>query len=335
MKFLPKRFDEHGEIEETLEELSRVYLELTCQIAFDERLNSFSDEERLPNSRSTRLIKAAEDTNHSILPTDQGFQLWRFFETSDYRKLRESQEFMEKVAVELVAKKVKEQGEGNSLLDQYIKNPNLDVKDIHGMATDLLLAGVHTTSFTTAFALHYISNDQRVQVLLHQEALRVLPNIDDDITPAIMNSEIPYTRSVLKETFRLNPISIGIGRIANRDLILGGYHVPKDVSFFSNFYDKRLIFNFSQTIIVTENLVACRLEKYFHDPLKFIPERWLKTSDNKQSNVHPYLVLPFGHGMRSCIARRFAEQNMLITLLRVSKIMKKIEQFLIFRMFSS
>jgi ecdysteroid 22-hydroxylase len=231
VEFLPKRFDENGEIKETLEELSRVYLELTCQIAFDERLNSFSEEERLPSSRSSRLIKAAEDTNHSILPTDQGFPFWKLFETREYKKLQKSQEFMEKVAVELVAKKINQPGDKNSLLDQYLKNPKLDVKDIHGMAADLLLAGVHTTSFTTAFALYYISNDQRVQDLLFDEALRVLPSINDDITPTVMNSEIPYTRAVLKETFRLNPISIGVGRISNNDMVLGGYHVPKDVSF--------------------------------------------------------------------------------------------------------
>lgn len=66
-------------------------------------------------------------------------------------------------------------------------------------------------------------------------------------------------------------------------------------------------------------MTSCRLEKYFKNPLKFIPERWLKNHSEKEVNVSPYLVLPFGHGMRSCIARRFAEQNMLITLLRVSR----------------
>lgn len=83
-------------------------------------------------------------------------------------------------------------------------------------------------------------------------------------------------------------------------------------------YEICLILNYfiSQTIIVTQNLISCRLEKYFADPLKFCPERWLKT--DSKSNINPFLVLPFGHGMRSCIARRFAEQNILIFLLRVS-----------------
>lgn len=231
VNFLPSSFDQNQEVDDFLEELSRIYLELTCLIAFDENLNSFTEEERKPGSRSSRLIKAAEDTNQSVLPLDQSLPLWKLFETSEYKKLREAQEFMEEVAVELVAKKVNNPGDGGSLLDQYLKNPNLDVRDIHGMAADLLLAGVHTTSFTTAFMLHYVSKDKRVQDCLFEEALRVLPNKNDDITQAVVNSEIPYTRAVLKETFRLNPISIGVGRIANNPLVLGGYQIPKNVKY--------------------------------------------------------------------------------------------------------
>ena len=60
-------------------------------------------------------------------------------------------------------------------------------------------------------------------------------------------------------------------------------------------------------------MIACRLAKNFESPDKFIPERWI----SRNSQIHPYLVLPFGHGMRACIARRLAEQNILVLLLRV------------------
>jgi ecdysteroid 22-hydroxylase len=230
IELLPKRFDNKNVIQEMLEEVSRLNLELTCLIAFDERLNSFSDAERNANSRSSKLMKAADDTNKMILPTDQGLQLWNLFETSDYRKLREAQEYMEQVSIELVNKK--KNGNGNSLLEQYFKNSNLDIKDLYGMAADLLLAGVHTSAYSTSFALYHISNDQRVQDLMFQEALRIMPKEDDIITPEMINSEIPYTRAVMKETLRLNPISIGVGRILNKDMVLGGFHVPKNVKCF-------------------------------------------------------------------------------------------------------
>jgi ecdysteroid 22-hydroxylase len=229
---LPQRFDDNNQIDDFIFELSKLNLELICLLTFDERLNSFSPEEYLEDSRSSRLLKAAEETNSYTMPTDQGFQLWRFFETSDYRKIRESQEYIEKVAIDLVEKKLQNfNAEGNSLLDQYLKDPNLEVKDLYGMASDMLLAGTHTSASTTSFLLNYVAHDERVQDLLHQEALRVLPNENDSLTTAVMNSEIPYTRAILKESFRLNPVSVGVGRITNREMVLSGYRVPKDVSF--------------------------------------------------------------------------------------------------------
>lgn len=65
---------------------------------------------------------------------------------------------------------------------------------------------------------------------MYEEALEVLPNADDMISATAVNSEMSYTRAVLKETLRMNPISVGIGRILNKDMVLGGYQVPKNVS---------------------------------------------------------------------------------------------------------
>lgn len=69
---------------------------------------------------------------------------------------------------------------------------------------------------------------------------------------------------------------------------------------------------------MSQNQVSCRLKYYFKKPLQFIPERWIK-GDPAYEKVHPYLVLPFGHGPRACIARRLAEQNLYILLARVTK----------------
>lgn len=171
----------------------------------------------------------------------------------------------------------------------------MDLSDIVGMAADLLMAGVDTTSFSSCFAIYHLAKNPEVQEKLYEEACRVLPDHDDSITTEILNSKVPYTRAVLKEALRINPISVGVGRILSADTVFSGYLVPKG------------------TIIVTQNMVACRLEKNFEDPFKFIPERWIE-----RRKVNPHLLLPFGHGMRSCIARRLAEQNMLVFLLRVS-----------------
>lgn len=186
---------------------------------------------------------SAETTNSSILPTDHGLRLWRYFETKSYKKLKKSQEYMETIAVDFVSQKLaffKDTSEGATespsslsrtcLVEQYLKNPNLDLCDVVGTAADLLLAGIDTTSYSTAFALYHISRHPAVQKKLYEESVKVLPERDSPLLAHHLNSGIPYARAVLKEVFRLNPISVGVGRVLSRDLVLGGYHIPKGVS---------------------------------------------------------------------------------------------------------
>lgn len=77
-----------------------------------------------------------------------------------------------------------------------------------------------------------------------------------------------------------------------------------------------MLSSFSQTTVVTQNQVVCKLEEFFPEPLSFKPERWLR-HQKEQNIISPYLALPFGHGPRACIARRLAEQNMQALILKV------------------
>lgn len=205
-------------------------------------MNSFAPEERHPRSRTSKLLRSTETTNSCILPTDQGLQLWRFFETPTYKKLRKAQNYMESIAIDLVSQKIAFFKEENnqqsstgslarsSLIEEYLKNPNLDLSDVVGMAADLLLAGVDTTSYTTSFVIYHIARHPEVQDKLFEESKIVMPNVNGSVTEEALRTGITYTRAVLKESFRLNPISVGFGRILNKELVLSGYHVPAGVS---------------------------------------------------------------------------------------------------------
>ena len=175
-------------------------------------------------------MHAAETTNSCILPTDQGLQLWRFIETPSFRKLRQAQTYMESVALQLLEQNVQGGTFRSSLIASYIQNPQLDRLDVVGTAADLLLAGIDTTSYASAFLLYHVARHPEVQQKLHLEAVKVLPNPEQSLKADALRTEITYTRAVLKESLRLNPISIGFGRVLNQDTVLSGYFVPKGVS---------------------------------------------------------------------------------------------------------
>ncbi|KAK6631282.1 hypothetical protein RUM44_005808 [Polyplax serrata] len=290
--------------EDFLPQLSRAFLEILGLIAFDIRLNSFTEAELQPSSTTSRLLDAALTINSCILKTDNGLGMWRFWDTPLYNNLKRGHAYMESVAVDLVNNKLrrmagKVENAEKSLLEMYLTTPEIDFKDVIGMSADMLLAGIDTITYSTSFALYHLATNKEKQTQMHNESLRLLADLRTPVTPEIL-ARAEYLKAVLKESFRLNPVSVGIGRILTEDAIFSGYNVPKG------------------TTVVTQNQVVCRLPEFFPDPLKFLPERWLKGFPEYQA-TNPHLVLPFGHGPRACIARRLAEQNMQILVLKLCR----------------
>lgn len=131
--------------------------------------------------------------------------------------------------------------------------------------------------------------------------------------------------------FRLNPVAFGTSRSLPVDVILAGYKVPSGVKVLrrswkmdwcvkmrSKFFLTTLNGIRLQTAIITQNQIAGNLPEYVDYPGKFLPERWLRGSPTGLKRPHPYLVLPFGAGPRSCLARRFAELEMNVFIALVS-----------------
>ncbi|XP_045764195.1 cytochrome P450 302a1, mitochondrial isoform X2 [Maniola jurtina] len=271
------------------------------KIAFNEDFQSFSPQEQDPKSRSSKVIAAAFGSNSGIMKLDNGI-MWRFFKTPLYRKLVKSQEYLEKICMDILLNRInfyeKENDDAEkSLLDAFIRLPNIDMKDLIGVMVDILMAAIDTTSYSTSFALYHMAQNQECQNLFFEEVSKLLPTEETEVTADLLSKAV-YVRSCLKESLRLNPVSIGVGRVLQNEMVLKGFMIPKG------------------TVIVAQNMVASRLPQYFKDPLRFKPERWIRDSENFE-NIHPFLSLPFGFGPRSCIARRLAEQNMCITLIRL------------------
>ncbi|XP_066900946.1 cytochrome P450 302a1, mitochondrial [Halyomorpha halys] len=292
--------------EDFLPLLSRLYLELMWMFIFGKRLGSFDEINISVDSVPSKLMKAAENITHKTMITDSTEKIWKIIKTPSYIKIEKNFEYIEKIVLNAlkVAKAendkcttISDENAKSCLVDKFFQTPEISSKDVNAMTADLVLGGVDTTAYTTAFLMYNLSRNKEVQAKLYAEAVKLLPSPNAKITSDILNSAV-YARAVLKESLRLNPVSIGISRFLQQDMVFSGYLVPKG------------------TLMVTQNLVACRNEENFKNALDFIPERWIRDSPAYQE-VSPYLVLPFSHGPRTCIARRLAEQNMLTLLLTI------------------
>ncbi|XP_029442612.1 25-hydroxyvitamin D-1 alpha hydroxylase, mitochondrial-like [Rhinatrema bivittatum] len=179
-------------------------------------------------------------------------------------------------------------------LTYYLAQEKLPMKSVYGNVTELLLAGVDTISSTLSWSLYELSRHPLIQTALYHEICEVVQG--EPIPSAAHVARMPLLKAVVKEVLRLYPVVPGNARvISDRDIRVGEYTIPK------------------KTLITLCHYATSRDERFFPNPNKFQPERWLR----KDESLHPYASIPFGFGKRSCIGRRIAELEVYLALARI------------------
>lgn len=169
--------------------------------------------------------------------------------------------------------------------DQW-RTRGLSMEEVLGNSILFMLVGYDTTSNALTFASYNLATNPECQEKLIEEIDTVLgkecPNYDNV-------QKLDYLDRVFCESLRLYPSAARTNRLAESDVVIENYTIPKgtDISFpiYSIHRDPR----------------------YWEDPEKFDPDRF--TPENKAKR-HPYAYLPFGHGPRSCIGMRLAQVEM-------------------------
>ncbi|KAI5623733.1 sterol 26-hydroxylase, mitochondrial [Silurus asotus] len=182
-------------------------------------------------------------------------------------------------------------------LSYLLSNTNMSKKDVYGSVTELLLAGVDTTSNTMMWALYQLSQYPKIQDTLYQEVNNIIKG--DKIPTAEDITNMPYLKAVIKETLRIYPVvSTNARLLSENDVIIGGHFFPKKTNFLLNHY------------------AISHDETVFPQPKVFKPERWLR--DGRERPV-PFGSIPFGFGVRGCVGKRIAELEMHLALARIIK----------------
>lgn len=74
-----------------------------------------------------------------------------------------------------------------------------------------------------------------------------------------------------------------------------------------------------QVQLVFPTIVTGNMEEHVTKAAEFLPERWLKSPGDSVYRIHPFASLPYGHGARMCLGRRFADLEIQILLAKASQ----------------
>ncbi|KPP57615.1 cytochrome P450, family 27, subfamily C, polypeptide 1-like, partial [Scleropages formosus] len=180
------------------------------------------------------------------------------------------------------------------LLTHMLVTREMSLEEIYANMTEMLLAGVDTTSFTLSWITYLLARHPEIQQQVYEEVVEKLGHEKIPVSEDI--AHMPLIRGVVKETLRLFPVLPGNGRVTQEDIVVGGYLIPKGTQLAMCHYSTSMD------------------EECFPAPNEFRPDRWIR-KDNAD-RVENFGSIPFGYGIRSCVGRRIAELEMHLAVTR-------------------
>jgi cytochrome P450 len=143
---------------------------------------------------------------------------------------------------------------------------SLEPAAVRDHVVTMFLAGFDTTAASLAWTLHLLSTHPPVAQRVHDD-------------PA-------FADKVVQESLRLFPPIVRMGRRALDDMVIGGRFVARG------------------SVVFVSPYVTQRDPRWFPDPDRFDPDRWLDPSFAPP----PFAYFPFGMGSRACIGEHLARR---------------------------
>lgn len=169
----------------------------------------------------------------------------------------------------------------------------IEDQDVAANAFFFLLAGYETTAITIANACCLMAIHPEEQEKLFEEINEVCSGPEDVTYEQVQ--KLKRMEAFLLETLRMFPPVISlVSRVGNADVQVGGFHIPKG------------------TQVQASVLEVHMNPKYWPDPERFNPDRFVDTNAATQPQY-----LPFGIGPKMCIGRRFSLIELKITFVTI------------------
>ncbi len=204
------------------------------------------------------------------------------------RRIRRARATIDNVIARLIAERRAEGARGDLLStlifaqDSEQGGEQMDDQQLRDEAITIFLAGHETTANALSWAWYLLARNPEAEARLHAEVDTLL---GDRLPSADDFPHLTYTRAIVAETLRLYPPVWIFGRRAIAPVTIGDQLIPIG------------------TTVMISPWVLHHDPRFFPDPERFLPERWLS---EEMAQRPPTAYLPFGGGVRMCIGERFA-----------------------------
>lgn len=281
-----------GDTRDVHEELMALTLEIVAKTLFD------ADVSREARPVGEAMEVALREFPRLMNPIRR--LLFPYVPTRRNRELAEALATLDRVILGIIRSRRTSGVDAGDLLSMYLAARDDDGngmtdQELRDEVMTLFLAGHETTAIALTWTFHLLSQNPAAATRLDDELRTVLGGR----TPAFADvPNLRYADAVVKESMRIFPPVWTMGRLAVNDVEIAGVRVKKGTS------------------VIASQWVIHRDARFFDDPLRFVPERWL---DERAKSVPRFAYFPFGGGPRSCIGASFASMEAVLILATVAQ----------------
>jgi cytochrome P450 len=265
-----------GETRDTSHDMMRLTFEIVSKTLFDA---DTGEQARQVNEAFTSIMRAinTEYPLYSLLPS--------WFPVRRWGASRRAVLALQRITHAIIQERRSSSVDRGDLLSMLLlardeDGTQLTDDQVSAQTLSLLFAGHETTANALSWAWLLLSQNPDIRQKLQAELDSVLAGRPPTFADL---PKLKYTEAVVKETLRIYPPAWYAERAPLSDTELGGYRIP------------------AHSPIVISVYVTHRDPRFFDQPERFLPERFLGVEDRQFP-----AYLPFGAGSHLCIGNRFA-----------------------------
>ena len=279
-----------GEIRDLHQEM----MQLTLQIVVRALFNVEAEKTGTISSAMNVLMRNSTGVRLLLPPVA------RYLPTPAMIAFRRAVRQLDTTVYDIIARRRTAENDSGDLLSMLMQardqdGSRMNDQQLRDEVMTFLLAGHETTALALSWTWHLLGQHPEVEHTLHEELDRVLDDCPPDFSDL---PKLPYTERVIKEVMRLYPPAWSVARTVIQDFEVGGYRIPAGAN------------------VVMSQWIMHRDPRYFSDPEKFDPNRWLP---ERSRDLPRFAYFPFGGGPRQCIGASFAMMEAVLLLAAIAQ----------------